>query len=532
MNKINQSQEQILKDIRHDLTNPVNAILGYSEYLLELIEDDINIILKKDINTIYVSGKKIMKVIDNSLLCNNRKSNNSLMNLINDNALQFSIRTPLSTIIGISELLQDDKIVANNNLDVEELKLCINHIKSSAIKLLKIINNLKKYSEIDISTFIESYYTDVYLKESSVRQIDFSAKTTSSKNIGSILIVEDEIYNLDLIEKILLQFNHKVFKAKNAVEALDILNNNSLNIDLILLDLIMPEINGVELLKKIKADKKIFHIPIIMLSASDDIEAIVETILLGADDYLMKPINKILLNARINNALEKKYFHDKELEYQSKIKKEQDKADSLLLNILPNGIAARLKNGETLIADNIDCATVLFADIVGFTTLSSTIDAKSILMMLNTIFSEFDELLIKHSLEKIKTIGDNYMLAGGVPKFSENHADSVVKMAIDMLDVISNISIPMRESFELKIGINTGPLSAGVIGRKKFIYDLWGDTVNVASRMEVFGLPNRIHISKSTYNIIKKDYNFIKRKLIQIPGKGKMQTYLLESIAI
>ena len=235
----------------------------------------------------------------------------------------------------------------------------------------------------------------------------------------------------------------------------------------------MPKVNGMDLLKQLKDDNNTYHIPVIMLSALDEIDTIVECISMGADDFLIKPVNRILLHARLNNALEKKYFHDKEIEYQERIKKEQIKSENLLLNILPAAIAERLKNGETLIADDIENATVLFADLTGFTKLSSSINAKEIVMLLNSVFSKFDELLTKHSLEKIKTIGDNYMLAGGIPEPLEDHALSVAEMALEMLDILPEINKQTQQNIQIRIGVNSGPVSAGVIGKKKFIYDLY-----------------------------------------------------------
>ena len=291
----------------------------------------------------------------------------------------------------------------------------------------------------------------------------------------------------------------------------------------------MPDINGLELLQIIKNDKKKYHIPVIMLSAFDELDTIIKCIQVGAEDFLIKPINRIFLEARINSSLEKKIFGDKEKEYQNKIKIEQRKSDNLLKNIFPLSIVKRLKKGETLIADDIESATVLFADLSGFTQLSSLITANKLLLILNNIFSIFDELLIKHSLEKIKTIGDNYMLAGGIPEPSNNHAIQVARMALDMLDAIPDINKSTNQSLSIRIGISSGPLSAGIIGKSKFIYDLWGDTVNIASRMETYGFKNKIHISESTYNILKEDFKFTKRNKIDIAGKGSMQTYYLIS---
>ena len=170
---------------------------------------------------------------------------------------------------------------------------------------------------------------------------------------------------------------------------------------------------------------------------------------------------------------------------------------------------------------------MLFADLTGFTTFSSDKNAKDLVLLLNKIFSVFDELLVKHSLEKIKTIGDNYMLAGGIPNPTDNHAHSVAEMALDMIGSFPKINKETNNSLQIRIGINSGPVSAGVIGKKKFIYDLWGDTVNVASRMESCGENGHIHVTENTQHILADAYNFEKRPLLNVSGKGSMQTYFL-----
>jgi class 3 adenylate cyclase/CheY-like chemotaxis protein len=395
--------------------------------------------------------------------------------------------------------------------------------------LLGHINQLTKYSNVAVEEFLKNYKSDLYLNDSSLKLYKKIEGIDAPIEAGNILIIDDDKSNLELLDKIISKSMHKTHCAESANDALDILQNPKINIDIILLDLIMPEMNGLELLQIIKADHALHHIPVIMLSGMDELKSTAECISNGADDFLFKPINKVLLNARIKNALDKKVFHDKEIKYQEQIKIEQEKSDKLLVNILPKSIAERLKNGESLIADDFEDSTVLFADLAGFTKLSSTISATDVVMQLNSIFSLFDGLIVKYSLEKIKTIGDCYMLAGGVPKPLSSHADSVVKMALDMLDTIEQINTKTNQSLKIRIGINSGPVSAGVIGKEKFIYDLWGDTVNVASRMESFGSNDKIHISKSTYSQLKDNYSFTKRDLIEIPGKGKMQTYFLNS---
>ena len=209
---------------------------------------------------------------------------------------------------------------------------------------------------------------------------------------------------------------------------------------------------------------------------------------------------------------------------------EQEKSEQLLLNILPMPIANRLKQQEQTIADDFPSATVLFADIVGFTELSGEISPIELVEILNVIFSEFDYLAEKHSLEKIKTIGDAYMVVGGLPTPNLLHAEALARMALDMLETINQFARETGKDFQIRIGINTGPVIAGVIGTKKYIYDLWGDTVNIASRMESQGLPGKIQVTAAAYDLLKDSFNLESRGLIDVKGKGKMECYLLIGI--
>ncbi len=206
----------------------------------------------------------------------------------------------------------------------------------------------------------------------------------------------------------------------------------------------------------------------------------------------------------------------------------QKKSDHLLLNILPAAIVENLKKGQGAAADRFDSATVLFADIVGFTSLAARISPLELVNLLNKIFSKFDQLTEKHDLEKIKTSGDAYMVAGGVPVPRADHAEAIADMALDMQEAIADFQTDTGEPFQIRIGINTGPVVAGVIGTKKFIYDLWGDTVNVASRMEAQGLPGYIQVTTAIYELLKDRYLFEERGAIAVKGKGDMIAYWLK----
>jgi len=218
----------------------------------------------------------------------------------------------------------------------------------------------------------------------------------------------------------------------------------------------------------------------------------------------------------------------KSQEMSRQLSKEQAQSERLLLNILPEPIAARLKQNQGAIADGFGEATVLFADIVGFTELSSRLSPAELVALLNDIFSRFDALAEKHQLEKIKTIGDAYMVVGGLPQPRQDHAWAIAEMALDMQEEIIHFNRDTGEQFSMRIGINTGPVIAGVIGIKKFIYDLWGDTVNIASRMESHGMPGRIQVTEATYQALMPHYHCEPRGTIQVKGKGEMTTYWLK----
>ncbi|MDY7008737.1 MAG: ammonium transporter [Cyanobacteriota bacterium] len=207
---------------------------------------------------------------------------------------------------------------------------------------------------------------------------------------------------------------------------------------------------------------------------------------------------------------------------------EREKSEKLLLNILPKPIADRLKEGDSTIAEGFAEVTVLFADLVGFTELAGRATPERLVYWLNEIFSRFDLLAEKYGLEKIKTIGDAYMVVGGLPDPMENHAEAIALMAIDMLEEVASFADEQKQDFNIRIGINTGPVVAGVIGRKKFIYDLWGDTVNIASRMESQGIPGFVQVTEETYQILQHKFLFMERGLIDIKGKGYMKPYILQ----
>jgi adenylate cyclase len=206
---------------------------------------------------------------------------------------------------------------------------------------------------------------------------------------------------------------------------------------------------------------------------------------------------------------------------------EQDRSEGLLLNILPATIAERLKDGSEVIADDFDLVTVLFADLVGFTAFAHARPAGEVVAVLNRLFSSFDELADRHGLEKIKTIGDAYMVAGGLPVPHPDQTAAIAEMALDMCDVVERFRAESGIELAVRVGIDTGPVVAGVIGHRKFSYDVWGDTVNMASRMESHGLPGCIQITDAVHLQLSGRYECRGRGTIDVKGKGPTTTHLL-----
>ena len=368
------------------------------------------------------------------------------------------------------------------------------------------------------------------------------SKIFSSK----ILIVDDSMNNLTLLERILSRKGYKVGVAasgKVAIETVELTKP-----DLILLDIMMPGMDGYEVCSQLKANERTRDIPIIFLSALAEVKDKVRAFNIGGVDYITKPFEPVEVVARVENQLrlrelelqlrEKNLMYRREIAYReqaeietrllletTKFQKEQ--IEELLLNILPKPIADRLQEGQSIIADSFSDVSVLFADLVGFTNFAAHQTAAETVKVLNQIFSQFDQLSIQYGLEKIKTIGDAYMVVGGLPELKANHAESIAKMALDMQATMASFNVQNNQNFSLRIGINIGAVVAGVIGLTKFSYDLWGDTVNVAHRMESNGIPGEIQVTTMVYERLKDKFLFKTRGPLEIKGKGQMIVYLL-----
>jgi adenylate cyclase len=354
----------------------------------------------------------------------------------------------------------------------------------------------------------------------------------------SILIVDDTAVQRQTLATLLKAHGYDdVLTAVSAAEALGLLSGVGAaaagpEIELILMDIRMPGMDGIAACRRIKAALQLHDIPIIMVTSSDDTGDLQLAFDAGAMDYLIKPPNTVELLARVRSALKLKHEMDARkarerelLDLAQLLHEERERSDLLLLNILPAPIADRLKQHPGVIAEHYDEVTVMFADILNFTPLSALISPGEVVALLNEVFSTFDQLAERHGLEKIKTIGDAYMAASGLPMPRPDHARAAAAMALDMQVALAELNAGRSLPLQIRIGLHSGPVVAGVIGTKKFIYDLWGDTVNTASRMESHSAANAIQITRATYELIRDDFACVPRGTIAVKGKGQMEVW-------
>ena len=343
---------------------------------------------------------------------------------------------------------------------------------------------------------------------------------------GHILVVDDEEFSRSIVTRQLNNCGHSVSCAEGGRQALAMVDKEPF--DVILLDLKMPDLNGFEVLARLKADGQTQNIPVVMISAIDELEKTIQCLEIGAEDYLHKPVNTTLLKVRINACIARKRAQDREIFYLEQLGLEKKNSEDLLLNILPPKIVKRMNDGEKLIADQFDVATVLLSDLVGFTEMSNQMNATQVVEELNLLFSRFDIIAKEFGVEKVKTIGDAYMVVAGVPDPIPNHMEACADMALGMVSALKEINPTLSSPFEIRIGLHTGPVAAGIIGQHKYVYDVWGSTVNHASRYESYSLPGHVHISEQLARPLMDKFDCESRGLLEMRSIGEVETFFLK----
>lgn len=517
-----------LANLRQELVAPVSAILGFGEMLHQDAARNGPEQAVPDLERILTAARDLHAMVDRLL---DKDLADSLFSGADEAAaqhkLRHDLRTPINAIKGYGEMLLEDL----EDLGAERLRGDFDVLLDQANRLLSQIDTIVDFSRAGSATPAatpcgpaEAAAMFAGLVES-IRPV--GEAEAQAAETGNILVVDDMEANRTLLSRRLTRDGHRVATAEGGRQALGLMEVD--DFDLVLLDLMMPEMNGFEVLARIKADPRLHQIPVIMISALDEMDSVVRCIEAGAEDYLAKPFNPVLLKARINAGLEKKRWRERERLYLNRLEDEKEKFERLLLNILPQQIVGRLNDGETIIADRFDNVSVLFSDLVGFTRISSELAPTELVSYLNALFSDFDAIARELGVEKIKMIGDAYMVVAGVPEPRADHARAIAEMGLRMIETVARARDAHGAPFSARVGIHSGPVVAGIIGTHRFLYDVWGDTVNLASRLEALSAPDRIHVSEATAALLGEGFELEPRGPLSVKGKGKQATYFLNA---
>ncbi len=495
-----------------DLISPISAILHYSQSLLrslpkakrDALEEDLGKILGAALSFRSLLEKEFERAAAEDVTLEERLSQLERQS-------RHDLRTPLNHIIGYSEMLLEEAEDAAEGAPPELAKLL-----DCGRRLLAGFDNLTGAGGPSAATPPVGRDTVIERLVRTVRPLGEDDAFQRDRRHGHVLIADDNDINRDLLSQQLTRAGHTVREATNGREAFQMLEAEPF--DVVLLDVIMPEMNGIEALHRIRADERLRHVPVIMLSALDELDSVTRCIEIGAEDYIQKPFEWALLRARIEAALEKKRLRDREVRYLDQIEAERTRSDRLLRVILPDAIIRELKSDDAVRPRRHEGVAVLFTDIVGFTSYCDHHDPEEVVGHLQNLVVAFEEAAANRGILKVKTIGDAFMAAAGVFTSCENPVLSCLEFAVDMVAKTPQVT----GHWQIRTGIHYGPVVAGILGKRQFGFDIWGDTVNTAARVVDTAAPDRIALSRNAWERVAHlaDGDAFTAEL---KGKGRME---------
>ena len=481
--------------LKHELRTPLNHILGYSEMLLEEalgreIDD-----WHRGLERIHELGEILQRGVDE---------------LTPAPAGGPVPRTPPEWPAVIGEIkARTHRLASLVPADAAEQGGDLARIRSAADAFGRLIANLNPPEAAG------GHGLELESEEETAPTNSAVVGAAPAGAAGRILVVDDDEGNRQLLERRLSRLGHHVRSAIHGAEALELLR--SVPCDLVLLDIQMPVMDGEQTLRILRADPDLQRLPVIVLSASRELGRVVRCIELGAEDYLPKPFNPVLLQARINACLGKKRLQDREAEHLRQI-------EELLHVILPKDVARELQATRKVQPRAVPEVAVLFTDLAGFTQWCAGKSATEVHFELQGLVELFEEISLRHGLEKIKTIGDSFMAVAGLLAPLPNPAAAAVACGLEM----TRAAAVHGSGWRLRVGVHTGPVSAGVVGRQKYQYDIWGDTVNTAARMEQAATPGSVCVEASTWARISDRYAGESVGEVRLKGKGERVLYRVD----
>ena len=462
----NAASADLFRTLRHELRTPINHIVGYSELLLDESEDLGLQTVIDDLRRIHQAGTLLLSLVNDAL-----DANRLAVAAPDLDRLSEALRTPLNAIIGYSGLLREEAEDGGYVAlvpDLQRIELAGKHLLGLVLSSADLSRRME-WLPIDSllsSTALSAGPPPVVIPPDRrrVASADFAASGPPPAP-PALLVVDDNEANRDMLGRRLTRLGYAVAVAVDGYDALDRVARTPF--DLILLDVVMPGLDGYEVLRRLKAAAALRHIPVIVLSAADEVESAVRCIALGAEDYLPKPIDAVLLRARIGASLEKKRLRDQEVLYLNRIDAERRRADELLHVILPGEVVAELKATNGVAPRRYEGVAVLFCDIVDFTSYCDPREPHEVIPPLQTLVEAYEEVVSRHALQKIKTIGDAFMAAAGLLRPIDAPVEACVRAGLEM--IAATRSLPT--GWDVRVGVHVGPVVAGVLGQRQY---LWG----------------------------------------------------------
>jgi adenylate cyclase len=499
---------ELLRDLRHELRTPINHIVGYSEMLEELAADENWEDLEPDLDKIRASGKALLSIVSVQLAGEKLESGKFRPDLV-----CRELRTPLDCVLGYTQLLQEE---AEDTGRPEILPdLC--KIEQAARHLLDLSSALVNVASLTAPAEPSAIGGEA-ARTAPLKPAGTWAGVRVSEG-ASLLVVDDNELNRDMLSRRLQRLGYTVALAGDGAQALELIRREVF--DLVLLDVMMPIMSGITVLSILKADDELRHLPVVMLSAVDDLADVARCLEMGAEDFLPKPFESAVLRARIEGCLEKKRLRDREVLYLREIEEKERRADELLHVILPAPVVQELKATNTVQPRVQDGVAVMFVDIVGFTPYCQGRPPEEIVANLQWLVERYEQLAAKHRLQKLKTVGDAFMAAAGLLEPLDNPVLNAVQCGLEMIAAAEQ----SPAGWQVRVGLHNGPVVAGLMGRSQYLFDVWGDTVNTAARMESAGQPGTITLSQPAWAAIEHLGLAESRGLVEVKGKGQMEIF-------
>jgi class 3 adenylate cyclase len=490
------------------LTLPVHTLIELADTMLADAQERGQEEFRADLEKIHTSGHALLTRFQARLdAAGNADAEADTLRL-----LRHDLRTPLTHIIGYCELWLEDA----EKFFLDGFVAHLGEMHGLARQTLALLDEIVRLVE---RTSTAAAAPDPRAQAevcSKTRKI--SPCPQRGVETGAVLVVDDDTYNRDLLSRLIRRQGHTVSCAAGAQQAMTMIASHLF--DLILLDVFMPDGNGVEILAALKNDERYRHLPVIMISSLDEMAIAVRCIEGGAEDFLPKPFNPVLLKARVNAGLEKKRLRDREVLFAQQIQLEQKRSDELLHVIFPDEIVRELKTTNFVRPRRFDNVAVLFCDIADFTPFCDGHEPEEVVRHLQDLIGIWEGIAERHHVEKIKTIGDAFMAAAGLLERPTDHPVlHCVRCGLEMISATRQLPIP----WEVRVGIHFGPVVAGVIGCRHYLFDLWGDTVNTAARMESHGIPGSVVLSQTAWQEVADRCHGEPLGRIHIKGKGPME---------